>query len=247
MFTIIDDPVAPCRAALQATAGHVESLALRVGSTPPRFRLSYDAATTTVSLWCRELAALGRVEAVACRVAAIDACKGLESQAECERVRAAQLAAYAHLLEEGEEDVAGLALQLFAQDLCPPECCIAIPSPVAAAAAVLDACLYLRAIDPQQCTVTGPGLQSCAYIQRGHLVMATIRDSYGELAAVEATDVDVHVEGAKVIRIVAPRCGSCVCVWVGVSVSVWVFVFVSVFVCLLPVPERAPGSSLHTC
>lgn len=114
--SIAEGPDTVCRAAITASLSGASILAQAAALMPRRMLPTLDAMSTAIFTWCMDLAALSRVGAAACRAAACDADKALETQAECKRVRAAQLAAYAHLLEEGNDTVAGLALQLLAQE-----------------------------------------------------------------------------------------------------------------------------------
>ncbi|MDR3740980.1 MAG: hypothetical protein P4L40_18340, partial [Terracidiphilus sp.] len=188
------DAVAPVLALLQLGIG---SLVDRINSLPRRFMASRDVSSVHGPLLVQGLAEAWREAAFDCGVLASCVDKMCEGASEEARVAAAQLAAYAVLLEreaadeeEEESGVEGPARSLFS--LSPTtcidcQCTVVISCDPASLFHAVDAATRVRdGIDPLRCTVRGVR----TYWAGENRVCVSAADAEGEaVESIEAEDV----------------------------------------------------------
>ncbi|MDR3740830.1 MAG: TLD domain-containing protein [Terracidiphilus sp.] len=236
VFHVLAAPPAPVRPADSALGlqASIASLADRLHSLPRRFGVSRGSSTVELSQWAQGLTAAEREAAVDCGVLASHAGKALESAAEEARVAAAQLEAYAVLLEREAEDGEERGVEVLVHALLcrSPGAAVFVVSISRDAASLfhaVEAAVRVRdGIDLLRCTVSGLGLR--AYHAGDNRVICTAVDAEGEaVESIEAEDVclclsvnwTVHkaVSETGVVDVVYRVPEGCVgCVSVGLSV-----------------------------
>lgn len=175
----------------------------RSASLPRRFLASCRDTETTLA-WSAELDAACREGVADLRKARRNVEKAFDAAAECERVRAAQLAAYAHFIGDAsayEEEEGEVAVQCALTLLAGPDLqATMLRLDVDAVDAVMDKGVYVRdGVDPSSCVASGLGL--VVYVTRKEFnldneVCVRAVDACGSVVeSVEEKDVRVSVKG----------------------------------------------------
>lgn len=209
------DNIDPCAAALRRaehaaiTAADVRG---RQEALPRRFRASLDSANDFFTSLKADLDGEGREAVWASRVLSANAFKVLEGAAEEARVRAAQLDAYAAILEDEEEwrEAEATAVALLSSE--GPgyyECAsVVLEWDAAATVRIVEASLRLRdGVDVFSCEVRGaeggvfiPGTAAV-------LSVAAVDRAWERVERLEAGDVSVCVDGGTVSSVEVNEAG----------------------------------------
>ncbi|MDR3738139.1 MAG: hypothetical protein P4L40_03875 [Terracidiphilus sp.] len=210
----------PAVSALPALQRSIAALAIRILSLPRRFAVSHASVTGETSQLTGGLTAAGREVALACGVLATHLGKALDAEEEEARVSAAQLEAYAELLEretedEGEESgVAGVAHALLTISSHPASSrAVAIAWENEAVLHAVEAAVRLRdGVDPATCRVSGEGVVTYLPGEVGNYVTMLAVDGEGDVVeSIEAEDVCVslHIseQGANVASVTLAEAG----------------------------------------
>ncbi|MDR3738358.1 MAG: TLD domain-containing protein [Terracidiphilus sp.] len=196
----------------------VTSLAGRIDSLPRRFGMSHCAFVSEVPQLAVGLVAAGREEAFDCGVVASCIAKAMEASAEEARVCAAQLEAYAVLLEREAEDGEAVGVDDLGRSLLiyvsphQPSSFVALAWDRASLWSGVEAAARVRkCIDPYLCSVSGAGLNR---YQAGdvdnHMTVAAV-DGEGDIVeTIEVDDVTVcmDVQDATVTHAAVVEAGS---------------------------------------